>query len=474
MYPAQTSLIPVQIALARFLEMNGWSGIFSNYPFWYLGTTPFRYLTGPILPALLVSLHQLLPSLSLLAIFFWLFSIIWIISGIGIYRLIKELGAEKPILMAILFVFGPIVPYLFRFSDGLYLLTFSVLPFVLTFYLKLLKSPKSLKLVILTIAGISLLILLDSLIIPTLIVGMVAILLATTNWEKIEQKLRLSFFIFLLALVISSFWYGPSYWLMLFAGPSWAGKGLGSVIVLLGKLIPAALAFIMAAFSVKIFRRRDTVRDFCFYWLTIFGLLTLMRFLSDPDFWLDWTAYGVELQLGIAMLLGLIISKIYNLKFYFLLFILYFLVLSFTFNKYVLGTIQKDITQTVEYKIGKELNQVVKSGERVFLSGTTVFWLNSLFDITQVRGGVDQVSVDPNWRQAAWEIREGQDPQKSLDWLRKLSISYLVVHTSKSAEYYHDFKYPEKFEKISALQRIYEDKGDIIYQVLPNLQSANR
>ena len=49
-YPAQTSMIPAQIALVRFLEATGWQSANRNYPYWYLGTTPFRYLTGPILP----------------------------------------------------------------------------------------------------------------------------------------------------------------------------------------------------------------------------------------------------------------------------------------------------------------------------------------------------------------------------------------------------------------------------------------
>lgn len=80
----------------------------------------------------------------------------------------------------------------------------------------------------------------------------------------------------------------------------------------------------------------------------------------------------------------------------------------------------------------------MKPGERVLLSGSTVFLLNSFFDIRQVRRGVDQASVDPIWRQGLWEIREG--------------------------EVYHDFVYPQKFEKIGSLQKVYEQNGDIIYK----------
>ena len=49
--------------------------------------------------------------------------------------------------------------------------------------------------------------------------------------------------------------------------------------------------------------------------------------------------------------------------------------------------------------------------------------------------------------------------------LRTLNISYVVVHTKDSGEFYHDFLYPQKFENISSLTKIYEKDGDVIYQV---------
>ena len=73
--------------------------------------------------------------------------------------------------------------------------------------------------------------------------------------------------------------------------------------------------------------------------------------------------------------------------------------------------------------------------------------------------------MDQNWRKAVWEIRQGTDAEKSIEWLRKLDVSYLVVHTEESGEYYHDFVYPEKFEETSGLKKIYEESGDRIYKV---------
>jgi len=144
----------------------------------------------------------------------------------------------------------------------------------------------------------------------------------------------------------------------------------------------------------------------------------------------------------------------------------------FTFNKYVLGTLQWGITETVEYRIGKFLSKTispVKSpggdhGVKALLSGTTTFWLNAFFDIPQVRGGKDEVSVHPTWREAVWEIREGIEPEKSVKWLKDLDISYLVVHIEDSEEFYHDFKHPEKFENAFGLEKIYDEEGDRIYR----------
>jgi hypothetical protein len=306
------------------------------------------------------------------------------------------------------------------------------------------------------------------LIIPTLIFGIAAIFLSQAGWKKAEKKLKQSLFLVSYCLLLSTLWYTPGYWFTLLGAPSLAGKGLAGVMVWLGKLLPAALAFGIAIASVKFFKKRNLLRDFCFYWLFIFGCLTLLRFLSDPDFWLDWTSYGVELQFGLAIAGGILLSRTSKGVGKLLIPISYFLLLIswlFVANKYILGTLQPDITQAVEYRIGDQLEKMIRPGERVFLSGTTVFWLNALFDISQVRGGVDQASVDPRWREAAWEIREGNDPEKSTQWLKMLKVAYIIVHTKDSEEFYHDFVFPEKFEEMESLEKIYEEKGNKIYKL---------
>ncbi len=430
----------------------------------------------------------------------------------------KEKGIA--ILAAFFYVFGPIVPLLFRFSDGLYLIAFSFLPFILLLYSKFLQPQKRGRGVLLCLL-IAFVILIDSLILPTLFLGMAAIFLAQVGWKRAEEKIKQSFLVLSFAFLVATLWYTPGYWLTLLGAPSLAGKGLAGVIFQLGKLLPIVLAFGIAIFSVRFFKKKNLLRDFCFYWLFIFGFLTLLRFLSDPDFWMDWTAYSLELQFGVAIAMGILLGKkaedrrqrtegglqkaedrgrmvgnrfsvfghqYLSSIFCFpssILFALYFLLFAFIFNRYLLGTLQRDISQTVEYRVGRQLSEIAKDGDRVFLSGTTAFWLNSLdfcpdhgktrktirkdteecVEVAQVRGGVDQAAVDQEWRKAVWEIREGAEVEKSIEWLKSLDVSYLVVHTEDSEEFYHDFKYPEKFEGVEGFEKVYDEQGDIIYRV---------
>ncbi|MDP3888425.1 MAG: hypothetical protein Q8Q24_00120 [bacterium] len=550
MYPAQTSLIPVQIALAKFWEVQGFSALFVDYPYWYLGTTPFHYLSG-ILPLFLAVLHHFLPGFSLFEIMFGVVGASWILGGLGVYLLVQALinaasnaagtfdhaaeqnaasnaagtfdrAAERrriPALAAFFYLLGPIVPFLFRFSDGLYLIAFSFLPFVLLVYHRWLKSEdrrqgtediiqktddrgwKVRKIEILLCLLIAFVILLDTQIIPTLILGMATLILAEGGWKRVETKVKSSLVLLFFSFLISTLWYAPGYWWTLLGSPSFGGQALLAIIAWIGKILPIALAFTLVIVSARFFKKKNALGSFCFYWLFIFGFLTLVRFLSDPDFWLDWSSYGVELQMGIAIALGgwlggkpedrrqrtedglqktedgrqiienqFSVFSLQNLFSVFrlpssILLALYLILFIFVLNRYVLGTFQKDITQTVEYRLGNQLAKIAKPQERVFLSGTTTFWLNAFFDIPQVRGGTDQASIDPDWRKAVWEVREGATTESTERWLKALKITYLVVHTKESDEFYHDFDDPEKFEQISGLKKIYEEKGDRIYRL---------
>lgn len=468
MYPAQTSLVPVQVALTRFWEEGG--DILGHYPYWYLGTTPYRYLTGPILPLVLTALHRVLPRFSLFEIMIGLVGLGWLFGSLGVYCLVKEWGGKRArqigLLAGFFYLFGPLVPFLFPFSDGLSLISFSFLPWALRAYLRFLRS-FNFRTGLIFWGWLIFVFLLNMAAVPSLLLGLAVVFLAQVGWKRTEEKFKQTALVLGLAFLGATFWYTPGFWRVSLFGPSLAGKPRLEVIFQISKLLPIAFALVAATVSVKFFKKKDLLRDFCFYWLFVFGFLTLMRLISDPDFWLDWSAYYLELQLGLAILGGLVISKrVKNKAVQAAIAAGWGLLFAFLFNRYLLGTFRPKITETVEYRVGQELSNLVQAEETVFLSGSTVFWLNAFFDIRQVRGGVDQVSVHPGWRRAVWEIREGRNTENTERWLRTLNISWLVVHDFRSQEYYHDFAYPGKFEEIEDLEKVYDKAGDRIYRVL--------
>lgn len=466
MYPAETSLIPVTIALTRFLEEKGfWQEISSNYPYWYLGTTPFRYLTGPILPGLLVGLHRLLPFYSLFDLF-WGLLILGALGGLGgLYLLIKKLGGETKIalLAVVLFIFLPLIPFLFRFGDGLYTLAFDFVPYVLLSEVDFLerKGKNNLQLLI----NITFLLWLDVVILPQLVLGMVITFLAINGWEKAEERLLGLLKVFLGACLLATLWYTPGYWIKVLIAPSFSGKPLITLIGQIGQIIGVGLALSLAFFTAKIAKLDNSLKKFTFYWLFIFGLLTLLRFIADWDFWQDWSAYYHELQLGLALFLAIwmIKQKRTSIRIVYVCIILIIGVI--TVNKYIFKTMVRDKKELLGYRLGQELSNKMAKEDTVFLSGTSVFWLNSFFDIRQLRGGIDQASVNPDWRKAAWEIREGEDIAKTLTWCKDLNIRWIVIHSKASQEYYQDFKYPEKFMGRTELVKVYDQAGDRIYRI---------
>jgi hypothetical protein len=123
---------------------------------------------------------------------------------------------------------------------------------------------------------------------------------------------------------------------------------------------------------------------------------------------------------------------------------------------------------TVEYRLAEWIAQHAPQG-RVFASGGLRFRLNSWFDIPQVGGGFEtglrnRVPIDFAWR---IRTREAED---ALLHLRALGVEYVVIHGSKSREYYRDFVHPERLT--SALPAVYHVEDDSIY-ALPSRPLAH-
>jgi len=226
---------------------------------------------------------------------------------------------------------------------------------------------------------------------------------------------------------------------------------------------------------------------FSLLWLLPFLTITLLFYLSNREFMTEYTRFLPEIEMGIALLIGYWLSrivswqgkKIFNSQFSILNFsTLLILFASLLYSLYSLSFRQRlfvphpNITNTLEYQTAKLLEREVVNGQRVFLSGSTAFWLNEFApDIWQVRGGIDQASTNPSWARAVYQVRTSPDFVNSLLWLKVLRVNYLVVHDQNSREYYHDFAYPEKFE--GKVRNVFDNgQGDRIYKVDTNMASV--
>ncbi len=124
--------------------------------------------------------------------------------------------------------------------------------------------------------------------------------------------------------------------------------------------------------------------------------------------------------------------------------------------------------RTVEFDMARRLDAIPQTG-RVFVSGGTRFYLNSWFDEPQI-GGVfetglrNRVPVD-----MVYQIRTdilsqpGEEAENTILQLRAMAVDLAVIHGPKSAEYYRDFKFPNKLEGLLPSTPIGND--DFIYQL---------
>lgn len=483
MFPSQTSLIPATVALAKFLEANGAGGV---YPFWYLGTTPFKYLTGPVVPYLLVFVKKILPVFSYFDLSIFLVFISFFISAFGWGLLAWFLSKDRR-LGIVVGILSLIMPWHIVSALGLSevsaVLANSLTPWILLAFQRFTIHDLRFKNLLPPAIIFALLLLTNSTASVSVIVGV--LILAFVSSKHWQEGLKKAAIVFAGGWFLSLWWYGFGFWLTVWGAPGIGGKNilgvLGTLLNFLRGFLPVIAAVLIVSWKVK----PKTVFDkFSLGWIVIFGSLTLFRFMADWDFWMDWTVWTSEVEVGVALVFAKLIYdsrfKIQDFNTFLLfvnpksLFVILLIVsgwfLAWQNRGFWLPRV--DMSGTVEYKIAHLLEQETRNKKQetgknstVFLSGTTAFWLNALVDVKQVRGGRDEASVNNKWRDVSWEVREGDEGNRAVEALRGLGVDYLVVHADQSKEFYHDFKYPEKFEGVGLLEKIYDQEGDVIYQI---------
>ncbi|MDO8657164.1 MAG: hypothetical protein Q7K55_00375 [Candidatus Levybacteria bacterium] len=315
---------------------------------------------------------------------------------------------------------------------------------------------------------------------------------------SLEDVIFKTILIFLLGISLATIWYTPRFWYVLLSNPSLGGIPLfnlfSSVFKLLLNLVPIVFAILVVKW--RNFRPKGYLL-FVTLFSSSFAFLTLLRFMFDPDFVTDWIGFGLELQFGGAIILGSLLGNlktqksnlsprceagkttaqnsrpkadqplaekfkitIQNSKFF--LICASSIVLLTLFSGYLLKSLIDAFHTDYQKRILSMIQDNVKDGERVFLSGSSVFWINSQINVDQVRGGVDQGAINPFWAHGAYQIREGENSKLTKALLSIFGVSYILVHEKGSEEYYQDFKKPEKFKSLPVLKK---EGDDVLYKV---------
>ena len=472
----QPSVEPTVWAQGEFIK-NNFPNLSWN-PFWYLGY-PFRFSGPPIFVYLLAFLSKIF-GVSAPEVEKWFVLILLSIIPVSLYIFASFLLKNRlwAFLASVFFLVVPSFGYVFpqayssgfnaglgpwhfvgflTYGGGQRILGLAILPLVFLFFWQALDKWKHFW-IVLAVTFSSFLFLSDYVTSISFLIGALVILISL-GWDKLGRALILLVLVFLLV----SFWYTPSYIQNILFSPSLAGKPLKDILTGLIRFFIVLLPSLLAVLALK--KRRVEV-SFCILWLFLFLFLTLLYFLTDPDFLAEYSRFFPEIDVGIALAFGFLGVVAIGSKFYrktLLVGGLIVLVAVAFFARLIFGLPIVHVPLKVEPEITDQLENISK-GQRVYLSGSTAFWFNFFApDIPQVRGGVDQAAINPFWAHASYQIREGESLQLSEDWLRALRVGFVVVHDKDSNEYYHDFKYPEKFTKFD--QVFGNNGGDRIYRV---------
>jgi len=553
-----TSLVPSIVELISFWEKN-WPHIWW-FPNWYLGV-PFRFVSGPVVP-IVVLLFRSLTGWAIEQSYLALIGVTWVIGGIGVKLLVKELGGAKrqQWWSMILFWLLPGSLFLLQFGNGLYHISTGLLPWVFWGWWKCLNKQKIVMLnlscgarsgfarfqhpkylrsrnefgmtnsqehknipithwiwTILTILFITILLLINYAALLPLVIGLTAIILLKSKTEWLAGFIK-GILIILTAVSLATIWYTPRFWWIILGNPSFGGKPLSNVIPYILQLAQAFIPIVLGVWFVqKRYRLINKLTRFGVFFGASFLFLTLIRFASDPDFWMDWVGYGLELQLAAALLTPLVILSLFH-DHKSIHIVTFFIILMLTIGEgiwiYTTYMSQKPYA-SYKQEIVELVGESVSQNKRIFLTGSPVFWLGEFargqnlldpqldrdgtlvnhkgivpprmrssqispasptfleVDLLQVRGGRDEVSTHQTWAMGSYNIREGdlemtKSEQIELlkNWLAVFGASSLLYQNEDSQEYFRDYKNRQRFADMTCYPTC-DKLSDVIYK-FPN------
>lgn len=126
-----------------------------------------------------------------------------------------------------------------------------------------------------------------------------------------------------------------------------------------------------------------------------------------------------------------------------------------------------DLANRSEYTTARWLDSHMR-GHRVYVAGSTSFWLNAFTDTPQLIGCCDQGQSMPLLNYVQGFINSAPGPvntKLSKIWLEAFGVEALVVNGPASNDTYRDFRDPQRFDQLFV--PIHQENGDTIYSVFP-------
>jgi hypothetical protein len=122
-----------------------------------------------------------------------------------------------------------------------------------------------------------------------------------------------------------------------------------------------------------------------------------------------------------------------------------------------------DITRTVERAEALYLNAHFH-GQRVFVTGTTRYWLNAFADNPQLGGGYDQGRANPTIAGVTFAIPyvRGNGPE-TVALLKAYGVRAIAVGGPNSRGIYKEYVDPHKFAGV--VPEVWRDDDDVIYEI---------
>jgi hypothetical protein len=446
MYPSETSLIPAAAALLKYFAETGAGVFWQDYPYWYLGSTPFKYLIGPVVPIVFQLARYISPSLSFFDFLMAAVAASIILSALGWGILVKRLSLKEGggIILTVFIVYM-LLPFKYLAAYALDEPTFFIAKCMIPFVIVILARYLAHRSVInfsLSALAVTTLLLISSKSLGQLTVGLLALCL-TISYKKgkfryLSRKFRRVFYALFAGIILATLWYSPGFWLAQLINPGIGGTIGAGVLIKITEFIknsaPLIVAISVVHFLPKLSNRLGV---FALTWFLTFLIISAYRFVANPAFWMDWSSHMGELETGIMLL----ITVLFKARKQYLAIVVYLLSLIITVFIYNRLGMPRMINKHPPGSIGSlELVKTVPPGKTVYFTGSNVFWVNAFLNVIQLRGGRDEISRLSGWQKDSFILRESHNEQEVKAVIKNRNIDYVFVNTSASFNFYKDFK----------------------------------